>query len=492
MMREEPLSDNFDIIIVGAGGAGMCAALEAHAAGLRPLILEADDKTGGATALSSGVYYAAGTSRQAHKGIVDSADAMYSFIITLSQAAVRPDILRTLCDRASEGLDFLVDNGATFPMDYVFGGGRDRVARGHSCSGEGGSIAAVLAERVREKGIGIRLNTRVEALMVEAGRIVGVRAGTTEYRGDAVIMASGGFGNNMKLLERFWPSIAQHGERVRAVCAEAPYILGDGIVMGEAVGAAIVGHDTGLMLPTAGFTRGPEGAGAIAPWTILVNVEGRRFIAETAPYSVSGNLINAQTGSRCFAIFDEKSLTEVSDDIGYTDPHRQGVNVPSWCQSSVRKQIADGKVMQADTLAELAAKAGIAPRALEATVARYNADAERGVDGAYFKAAGLYAIATPPFYAVEMRAAVVGVTATGLDIDPQARVLDQDGVAIPGLYAAGEVLGSVFGTRYPAGGVSIAAAVVFGRIAGQTASADIVALRANRPADSARMAPDIR
>ncbi|WP_340315538.1 FAD-dependent oxidoreductase [Rhizorhabdus argentea] len=462
-----------DIIIVGGGGAGMCAALEADARGLTCVLLEADIKLGGSTALSSGVYYAAGTSIQRANGITtDTPDAMYDYVMTLNQWALRPEIIRLLCERAAEGLDFLIEQGVSFPNDHLVGGGRNRVARGHSCSGEGGSIATVLADRVRETNVVLRLGTRVDGLIVEHGRVVGVRAGGEEYRGGAVVMTTGGFGNNKDMLARLYPSVAQHGDKTWAVHEPAPYILGDGIAMAEQIGAGITGHDTGLPLPTAGFKHNVEGV--LPPWIMLVNVEGRRFMAETSPFSASGYLINAQTGSKSFAIFDEKTLREVSDDLDYLDPLKQRMSVPSWHQESIREEVARGVVKQAMSIEALGEAAGINPVALVEQVRRYNADHVLGRDMQFNKNSGHHAISVPPFYAVEVRASMIGLTAAGLDIDDRARVLDAHGRAIPGLYAGGEILGCVIGTRYSAGGVSIANAVVFGRRAGECAAEEVL------------------
>lgn len=461
-----------DLVIVGGGGAGMCAALDAHARGLSCLILEADDKLGGATALSSGVYYAAGTRIQHANGIAgDTPDDAYDYIMTLNRAAVKPDVVRRLCDRAPGGLDFLIAQGCAFPTDHLVGGGRRRVARGHSCSGEGGSIADVLARRVREAGIAVRFGVRVDSLLVERGRVAGVRADTEEIYGRATAITTGGFGNSREMVARLYPSVAQHGERTWAVHEPAPYILGDGIRMAEAIGAAVTGHDTGLPLPTAGFAHNVEGV--LPPWIMLVNREGRRFMAETSPFSLSGYLINEQTGATTFAIFDEKTLVEISDDLDYLDPLKQRMSVPSWHQDSIRARAADGMVHRAASIDALARAAGIDPIALETTVSRYNVDFDRGADSAYFKAAGHHAVRVPPFYAVEVRASMIGLTAAGLEIDADAHVLDTHGRIIPGLYAAGEVLGCVIGSRYAAGGVSIANAIVFGLLIGESAAADL-------------------
>jgi fumarate reductase flavoprotein subunit len=468
MMRSET-----DVLIIGGGGAGMCAVLEAQERGASCIIVEADNKLGGATALCSGVFYAAGTSIQRAAGVLDDTpDAMYEYIVTLNRAAVRPDIVRVLCENSAEGLDFLINLGADFPVDHLVGGGRQRVARGHSCTGKGGNIADILARAVRRTTVDIRLGVRVDSLIVQSARVIGARVGEDEYRAGAVVITTGGFGNNKEMLKRLYPSVAQHGDKTWAVHEPAPFILGDGISMGEAVGAHIVGHDTGLPLPTAGFKHNVEGV--LPPWIMLVNQEGRRFMAETSPFSVSGYLINEQTGAHAFAIFDEKTLRDVSNDLDYLDPLKQRMSVPSWHEESIREEVGKGAVKRAQSISELARVAGIDPLALEETVNRYNEDFEKGADTWFFKNSGHHAIRVPPFYAVEVRACMIGLTAAGLEIDKRCRVLDLHGRPIPGLYAAGEVLGCVMGNRYSAGGVSIANAIVFGRLAGQSAAAHVM------------------
>ena len=336
----------------------------------------------------------------------------------------------------------------------------------------GGQHSECARRRVAETDIDVRLGVRADALIVEDGRVVGARAGGDEtFRARAVALTTGGFGNSKPMLERLYPSVAQHGERTWAVHEPAPFILGDGICMAEAIGARITGHDSGLPLPTAGFKHNVEGV--LPPWIMLVNREGRRFMAETSPFSVSGYLINEQTDAMSFAIFDEQTLKEVSDNLDYLDPLKQRMSVPSWHQQSIREEVAKGIVKFAMTLDELAAVAGIDPIALETTVERYNADFDRGIDSAFFKNSGHHAIRVPPFYAVEVRASMIGLTAAGLEIDTRAHVLDAHGRIMPGLYAAGEILGCVMGNRYAAGGVSIANAVVFGLLIGECVAADL-------------------
>ncbi len=149
-----------------------------------------------------------------------------------------------------------------------------------------------------------------------------------------------------------------------------------------------------------------------------------------------------------------------------------GLIVLNWTTDRLDEQIENRKIVKADTLDELALQVGIDPAALATTVAKYNADCARGTDTAFFKDGSVMRpIATSPFYAREVRTAIVCLTSTGLRIDPDARVLDKADRPIAGLFAAGETTGGVLGERYIGGGNSIANAIVFGRIAGASAAA---------------------
>jgi fumarate reductase flavoprotein subunit len=206
----------------------------------------------------------------------------------------------------------------------------------------------------------------------------------------------------------------------------------------------------------------------LPPWIALVNKQGRRFIDETQPYLISGFLLNQQTDQIAYAIYDERAVREATADASWTDPYGSGVSVPAWEEETLRKKIADGAIKRADTLAELAGQIGIDPAALEFTLDAYNADCAEGLDRAFLKDTHLrFPVSTPPFYASEIRACVIGNTNAGLDIDRQCRVLDAAERPIPGLYAAGEVLGCVQGRLYNAGGLGIGGAIIWGRHVGE-------------------------
>ncbi|MDE2618803.1 MAG: FAD-dependent oxidoreductase [Sphingomonadales bacterium] len=465
------MANDYDVVVIGGGGAGLCAALEAKAAGASVIVLEADTRLGGATALSGGVFYAAGTSVQRRAGISDSADAMFDYLMTLNHWALKPDIIRYVCDEGAAAIDWLIALGVDFPPDKLVKGGIESVPRAHPSHGAGMGIAEALINAAGAAGIETALGTRVERLLVEEGRVVGVHAGGIDLRAGATVLTTGGFANSAEMIARHYPSAARRGDWLWAVHHHAPFILGDGLTLAEAVEANLTGHDTGLLLPSSN-APGRALEPFMPPWLMMVNREGRRFMPEMSSYTISGYAILEQTDEIAFAIWDEAALREASADLAYLDPYGAGINIPTWEEPTIRDRVARGEFHAADTLAALAERLGIDPLALAETVAGYNADCAAGRDRAFFQDGGKkYPVAEGPFYGAEIRAAVIGVTGAGLDIDRHTRVLDRHNRPVAGLYAAGEVCGVTMGKRYGGGGMSIGPAVILGRLAGRMATA---------------------
>lgn len=467
------MSHDYDVIVIGSGAAGMSAAIEAKLAGASVMVLEADDHLGGATRNSTGVVYACNSSTQKEKGIEDSADAVYDYIMTLNQHAVRPDLIRYYADQSGGMLDWLKEKGIEFPASMLVHSDVTDVQRGHTSSTFGLGIADALINRAGALGVETALGTRVESLIVEDGRVTGIRALGMELRAPSVVIASGGFGNSPDMLAKWYPTAAFHGERTWAVHRDAPFILGDGITLGQAVGAEITGYDTGLLNPSPCFdSRHVEAF--LPPWVIAVNKHGKRFMAEWNSYAVAGYLMNEQPDQVCWAIFDHQAMLDNGDDLSYADPYNSGLATSSWEEITITREVEKGVAFRADSIAEVARLAGLDPEAVGETVRRYNASVEiDGTDRDFHKDGNghaLPAIRNGPFYAVEVRAAIVGFTAAGLDISADCEVRDTRGRVIGGLYAAGEVVGCFHGKRYAGGGTSIGSSVVFGRRAGTVAA----------------------
>jgi fumarate reductase flavoprotein subunit len=459
------MARDYDVIVVGAGAAGLSAALGASLCGARVLVMEADRQVGGSSRLSGGHFYAAGTSVQEAAGVVgDTADAMFEHYMTLNQWLVEPSVVRRYCDLSAPTFEWLKGLGVEFKPEGVYRSGVSSVPRGHRPEGAGERVVEVLYGHLGNRDVDFVFNTRATRLVTDdAGRIGGVQAGNDVATSDAVIMTTGGFGANKALLSQHYPQAAKADNWSWYI--GTPLAQGDGLLMGQALDADISGHDRGLLLVTPGFSRDLE---VLLPgWLVMVNQTGHRFANEASPYTVLGGLIQKE-GGHAFAVFDEAARAAAKP---------SAVSRAYWVNEVLEAKANEGRIARADTLDELARKIGAEPAVLQGTINRYNADCARGVDSIYFKDAssGMRPLLTPPFYAAEIRPAIICWTGTGLRIDADTRVLRRNESAIPGLYAAGETVGSLHGDRYIGGGGSYGPCVVFGKLAGEQASAYVKA-----------------
>lgn len=460
MMNDTAQSD-YDVIVVGGGGAGLAAVSRAAAAGCRVLLIEAGRKIGGSTSLSGGVFYAAGTSLQREAGILDdTADAMFAYYMTLNQYKLEARLVRRLCDEATPAFEWLRSIGVRFRVEDLYASGVDKIRRGHRAADGGIAITDALAGSFAGHAVDIALDSRVERLLTVDGHVCGVVVDGTEIRAPATILATGGFGANREMLASLYPDAALHGDLHWYI--GAPTCRGDGITLGLAAGGQLSSPaNRGLLLLTPGFGKDLESY--LPGWILLANRHGRRFIDETIEYSVLASVLREQPGRDGYAIFDEDARL-----ASRTTDYRAA---PSWTADRLEDHVAAGTLLRADSIEELAERIGMPPATLRTSIERYNADVANGEDRDFFKPAAMQRpIARPPFYAAHIRAAIICWTGTGLRIDPEARVLGPDDRPVPGLFAAGETTGGMFGECYAAGGASIGNAVVFGRIAGENAA----------------------
>lgn len=454
-----------DVIVVGGGGAGMAAAIAAAEAGASVTLFEASKNAGGSTALSGGVFYAAGTSVQKAAGVSDDVERMYRYYMAINQWNIEPSIVRRFCDEAAPTLEWLIARGVPFDPAGLYVSGVDDAPRGHHTTGSGLVLFNALLGVAGARGVDVHTGVRVEGLALDGERVCGVTAQGETMRAGAVVLAAGGYGANRRMLAEFNPEVAAEDERWSFYFG-AESSRGDGIAMARAIGAAVAGKGRLLVNASPGFSR--DVADFHPPWLVFVNTDGRRFMDETAPYCVNGHLIAAQPGRKCFAIFDEP--TRASSPSRHPFADKLGVGDFAYSGERLLEEAKKGRVLVADTLEALAAKAGIHAATLTGTVAAYNAEVARGGDSRFLKQGDLKPIAKPPFYAAEVHAASFGATSAGVQIDAEARVMHQSQRPIPALYAAGETTGGVLGDRYVGGGNYISSAIIFGRIAGANAA----------------------
>jgi 3-oxo-5alpha-steroid 4-dehydrogenase len=457
-----------DVVIVGFGGAGVAAAIEARKAGADVTVLEVTATGGGSTAINGGMVYLGGTALQKKLGVEDSAENMFKHLMLGKGSSGSEEALRLCCDGAPALYDWLVENGCEFAekveYNYIGGGvpgiglswsGMERqhgwrevvppAPRAHIPQPEatGMSFFRPLKARAEELGIEALYETPGKSLIVnDKGRVVGVYAegssGEIAIKArKAVILSAGGFTNNTEMIMENWLYIAPPTE-IRVADGNEK---GQGINMGIAVGAA-----------TSGMTNhqlGTSKRGHSERWCegIYVNEAGRRFIQEDAYNSYIGRAVQQQV--KAWFIADDtvaKPLTEAVK----TEPNAT-----------------------ADSLEALAEAVGVAPAPLVDQVRFYNESCDLGEDREFGKESmWLKPIVKPPFAAFYMGAETIYLlTCGGLKINLDAQVINRDGEAIPGLYAAGRNANAVFG-HYIASGFAVTDIMTFGRIAGQKAAAE--------------------
>ncbi|AWH93995.1 oxidoreductase [Dietzia lutea] len=461
--------DMIDVLVIGSGAAGLAAAISAVEAGARSVVVaESEAVVGGSSRLSGGLVMGAGSRFQKAAGIDDSADLMFADYMALNYWDVDPGPVRRLAERSGATVDWVADLGVRFFDDLVFGGGESQ-PRVHVPDGGGQHVIDVLLSTCRRSdSIDIALGLRVDRLLVENRRVVGAAIADDEIRAGAVVVATGGFGANEALLAQHFPSA---GKVPGAWYIGADGSRGDAIEWASDVTAQMAGDNRGLRLLDPGFVRELE---AFLPgWLLMVDSTGRRFASEISPYGILDRLMEDR-GDRAWMLFDSSKLEPAAGPTRYKHqlPGWKNRRSTNWGSDMLQEQVGAGRVMTADTVEELAQRLGLPAPELAGTVRRYNEFARNGEDIDYEKSAEfLDALDTPPFCAVEVRPRTVCWTGYGVRIDRDARVLDQTGGVVPGLYAAGEVTGGVLGRTYVGSGNAYANCLVFGRVAGASAAA---------------------
>ena len=461
---------DFDVVVVGSGFAGLAAAITARSEGASVLLLDGADELGGSSRLSGGKVMGAGTRIQRQHGVEDDPEELYRFYMALNRYTLEPAIVWALAEESGPTVDWLEDIGVEFDARLMTSGEEGRLPRMHITVGEGHAIVATLVRHARSIGVEVARGMQVDRLVVEDGEVVGVAVGEDTLRTDSVVLATGGFGANAELVAELLPEVAAD-DWSWYIGAETSQ--GSAFALGEQVSAAVVGHGRATRLITPNFGNVLEG-GYLPGWLLVVNAEGRRFYDETSSYSITGPIVDQQPAP-VYAVFDEAAKRASTPDtvestkkvsVGKRDGRAQ-----KWVSKMLDEQVERGVVLRADSLEELADLMRVPQNQFLATVEQYNADCAVGTDHHFRKRSDvLAAIAEAPYYATELRLSHVAVTAAGLRIDSGARVIDEIGRPVVGLYAAGECTGGVVGETYVGSGNSITNAFVFGRIAGRSAA----------------------
>ena len=442
-----------DIVVIGAGGAGLSAAVSAAEtdAGLKIIVLEKQGIIGGNTNYSTGGINAAETDIQKSLGIEDSKKLFYDDTMKGGKYENIPSLVENLVEHAPVTISWLTGLGADLSDVGLMGG--SSVKRTHRPKGGtaiGPHLMKILKAATSNKNIEIRTSNKVTGLLSAVdGSVTGVKVqnangSTYTLKAKAVIIATGGFGANLEMVTSLQPSLKGFAT------LNHPGATGDAFGWMKAIGGATIQMANIQIHPTAEatnhilITEAVRGNGAI-----LVNHESKRFCNEMDTRDVVSAAILEQTKGEAFLIFDQgvrKSLASIET---YANQHL---------------------LKEGNTLAELAEAIGIPAADIEATLKRYNAQQKAGVDEDFGRSATemTAALETAPYYAVCVTPAIHH-TMGGLSVNTNTQVLRTDGTPIPGLYAAGEVTGGLHGANR-LGGNGVADIVVNGRLAGIAAA----------------------
>jgi len=467
---QRAISDRYDVIVIGAGSAGLPLAIRAAERGGQVLQVEADYRIGGTLHWSSGQISAAGTRLQRSQGIEDSPDEHFRDAQRIAHGRIDPVVLRLFVDQAAATIDWLMDLGfAPAPGTPVAGEAHEAYSTRRYLWGANKGLSILEALRpthdrlVRDGRIDLRLQTRMTRLLTDArGAVSGVRASTpngeVEFLGKNIVLASGGYAANPELWKKLTPAYP--------LCSHAnPYSRGDGIVAASELGAPVDGSDK-FLCTFAGVLEDPRdprsGAflllspGARKVWEIFVDQRGRRFMQEDHPsIDYRERALLRQPGTRMNIVFDHAILQNAATIT--LDP-----------TAAYRARFGRHPAfVKAKTLAELARKLGMPAANLRRSVRDYNAAVAARIDSQQGKQFLIRPIEKPPFYAIKAQGLTV-LSPAGLKVDRKLRVIGGNGRPIRNLYAAGEVLGfgRTSGDAF-VGGLSLTPALTFGRLLGE-------------------------
>jgi len=474
-----------DVVVVG-GGSGMMAAMEAHDAGVKVILLEKEPILGGDSTRCGGVLYAGGTSVQEAGGVVDdrtgqpdTVERAYEDWIRHGEGEADPELARKIIEMGPALIDWFVERGVEFSL---YTSGPDPVKRGHTAGGPayagyGGAYTEVMVAEVEQRGIEVYTETKaLEILRNEEGQIIGVEAKTKDgdikyFGGKAVILASGGSTHNLEMIMRYNP------EAIDWLTIMGPWHTGDGIIMGDKLNAGFIGLQklagAGVLVfvgtslidqLVAYYEWVKSGPKAFA----YVNLEGKRFVDETQGYAgATGLSVADQTRCTCICVFDQT----LYDLEGYN------LYAVGGSKEALADAVDSGLVKKADTIEELAELLAIDGETLKQTIDTFNGYASRGEDPQFARPAGsLQAIVQPPFYGFTTRTSGRDASIS-FEVNADCQVLDRDGWVIPGLYTEGLGLKwRAHGRGYAGSGASIAQCFATGRVAGKNAAAYVKSL----------------
>ncbi len=497
--KAKDIEETVDVVVVGAGGAGMTAAITATDAGKKVIVVESQPIAGGNSVRSTGGMNAAKTPYQdknefkeaagvektlataAEKfadnatitalaatvksqwdayqanpqGYFDSVELMELDTMIGGKGKNNPELVKALAENSAAAIEWLASIGAEVKNVGAFGGASvKRIHRPVNADGKvtavGAYIVPILEKNLQDRNVQFLFDTTANEIIMKDGKAVGIKGTGKDghkvtINAKSVVIATGGFGANAEMVEKYKPELKGFAT------TNAEGAQGQGIDMATAVGAATVDMDQIQIHPTVHIeedgnahliTEGLRGDGAI-----LVNTEGKRFYDEVSTRDKVSAAIIAQPEKSAWLIVDQSMVDKSAVIAGY---------------------IKSGYTVTGATYEELAKAMGVDEATFTSTMNTWNQAVEAKSDAEFGRTSFANPLTAAPYYAIKITPAVHH-TMGGIVINPKAEVLNEKGEAIPGLFAAGEVTGGVHGANR-LGGNAVADFVVFGRISGQSAA----------------------
>jgi len=441
-----------DIVIVGAGGAGLCAAIEAKQGGAKVILLEKMGVAGGNTISATGGLNAAETKVQKDLGIADTKTQFIEDTMKGGKNINDLALVTEMAEKAPETVDWLMEVGVDLSdVGKMAGSTNNRTHRPQGGAAVGAHMVPVLEKAAVSAGIDLRKSSKVVDVISENGKAAGVKVekdgSTYTIKAKAVIIATGGFGANPEMVIKYQPGLDGFGT------TNHKGATGDAFAWVEKFDAALTQMEQIQTHPTVVpgnglmITEAVRGNGAI-----MVNREGKRFGSEMATRDVMSAAVLQQTGKTAYLVFDTSVRKSLKAIEGY---------------------VKKGLLTEGETPEALAEKLGMPAADLAATIATYNSYVAAGEDPDFGRKGSEMPrqLNEGPYFAVEVGPAIHH-TMGGIKINTKAEVISNSGTVVPGLFAAGEVTGGVHGANR-LGGNAVADICVYGKIAADSALAYI-------------------
>ena len=438
---------NTDVVIVGAGGAGLAAAVEAHDLGAKVIVVEKMAFPGGNTTRAAGGLNAAATPLQQAKGIYDTPEIMFFDTMKGGHWKNNPELVRVLANHAKDSVDWLLALGGDFhDVGLMAGATKPRTHRPTGGNLVGPEVVRTLYTAAENRKVDIRVNTKAEEILKNAkGAATGIKVkgpeGEYVINTKAVVIAAGGFGANNEMVAHYVPRLKGFST------TNHPGATGDGIILAQQVGAGLTDIEQIQIHPTVIKKNGALISESMrARGGFLLNKNGKRFTNELLTRDVVSANELKQPGGIAYLVVDDSIYKK---------------------NKMLRSYVSEGLMKKCDTVADVAKMIGADPKVVQASFDQYWKAYDNKKDDLFGRPEMVIRLDKAPFYVAEVTPGIHH-TMGGVKIDPQAEVLTPEKKPIPGLFAAGEVTGGVHGGNR-IGGNAVADIITFGRISANSA-----------------------